>query len=266
MAVSTAAHGASEEQIFSIDCAKKAGELIMKYFKKMPKLIWKGKTDFKTEVDDKCDLLLRNMIQTRFPKDTIYSEETPYKKGSSEREWYIDPLDGTFMFEADIGDQFGVAIALTQDNIPILGTIYFPKRDELYTAQIGKGASCNGTPITVAKPIPINKVKMGINHGKFERIKLIPYLDKLWSENGVTVCILLACATAPLCFTAAGKLNAYMAVGLEPWDMAAAVPIIREAGGKVTHFDGREWIIGKDSSILTAHPKLHKKIVDFLKH
>lgn len=253
------------ELSFAVQCAMTAGSIQMEYYEKAHRREWKSETDFKTEVDDRCDALIRENIHQRFPNDTIYSEETATYSGTSTRSWVVDPLDGTFMYEAGIGDQFGVAIALEIRNEPILGVLYFPKRDELYTAEKGQGAFCNGDPIRVSGLNNLRQVKMGVNHGKLGRGRLLRPLKKLWAKDGVTVCILLACATAPLAFTAAGRLHAYMAIGLEPWDMAAAVIIIREAGGKVTHLNGEEWELGDDPSILAANPALHQKLLDFLR-
>ncbi len=109
----------------------------------------------------------------------------------------------------------------------------------------------------------INKAVVGLDCGKVERGKIIDYQRKLLSEKGVTCTVSYACATVSLGLVASGKLNAYLGLSLEPWDMAAAVVINREAGGKVTAINGKEWEFG-DSSIVAANPKLHQKLIDFL--
>lgn len=252
----------SEELLFAAECAKRAGTLILEYYGKKHQRTYKLRTDFSIEVDNKSDRLLRSLLHGRYPNDSISSEEIPYHVGNSGRTWVVDPLDGTFMYTTGTGDQFGIAIALALDNEPVLGVNYFPKRGELYTAEKGRGATCNNNRLQVSDLTDLPKAIMGINHGKNNRKRLIPYLNKLWSEGGVTVCMLFACASAPLSFTAAGMLDAYFAIGLEPWDMAAAVPIIREAGGRVTNIEGEEWRTHHDT-ILAANHHLHSKLLEF---
>lgn len=252
----------SQELLFAIDVAQKAGAIILDYWGKMQQLTWKSRTDFKTEADDASDKLIRESIAARFPNDSIYTEETPAQVGNSGRSWIVDPMDGTINMTRDLTDNTGVAIALAVDGAPILGVNFFPKRGELYFAEAGKGAFCNEKRITVSDCTDINQVVMVLNHGKLRRHRIIPYIERLHSPQGVTVAFLWPSSVAALSFVATGQLEACIHMGSDPWDMASSVPLIREAGGKVTNLKGEEWKAG-DDTMLTANPILHQMLFDF---
>lgn len=249
---------------FALRTAQKAGKLLMDNYGKMQQLSYKLKTNFKTQVDDRSDKLIRDAIAENFPNHNIYSEESHDKKTDAEFSWIIDPLDGTLPYTFGISDHFSVSIALVKDKVPIVGVIYAPKRGELYVAEQGKGAFCNNSPVHVAAIGNINKAMIGVDYGKLEREKITCYHRKLLSENGVTYPISYGCASISLALVASGKLHGYLALKLEPWDMAAAVVLIREAGGKVTTIEGKDWKLGH-VSILTANSKLHNELLSFLR-
>jgi len=253
---------------FAIETALEAGnEILMKNYGKMQKLEWNAKQHFRTEVDRMSDELIRRRIKENFPKHNVYSEENEGVNQSSEFSWVVDPLDGTIPYRYGITDHFSVCISLLKGKTPIVGVIYAPKRGELYHAEQRKGAFCNDQPISVSLEENVNRVIMGLDGGKetetFRRTNLAKYIEKVYSPKGITCFTASGCASVPLCLVASGKLQAYIALSLEPWDMAAAVIINREAGGKVTDLSGKEWDI-KDESVVAANPKLHGKLLDLL--
>ncbi len=259
----------SKELDFAIATAKEAGDYLMSQYGKMHELEWKLKTNFKTEVDDYNDVLIRRRIQENFPHHNIYSEEQDalLNEGSS-LSWVIDPLDGTIPYRYGITDHFSVCIALVSGKTPLLGVTYAPKRNELYFAERGKGAFCNGEKIQVLDEDNINKILIGLDGGKetetFKRAALAKYEERLYSSDGVTCTLSSGCASVPLALVASGKLHAYMALSLEPWDMAAGVIINREAGAKVTNIKNEEWTLD-DPSIITANPSLHRNLYNFVR-
>ena len=135
-------------------------------------------------------------------------------------------------------------------------------------AEQGRGAFCNGKKIQVLDEDNINKILIGLDGGKetetFKRASLARYEERLYSSNGVTCTLSSGCASVPLALVASGKMHAYLALSLEPWDMAAGVIINREAGTKVTNVRNKEWTLD-DPSILVANPLLHSNIYDFIK-
>jgi len=246
---------------FAIKTAKEAGKLLMDNYGQIQRLEWKLKTNFKTQVDEESDELIRKAIMESFPDHNIYSEELDKREKGSEFSWVIDPLDGTLPYTFGISDHFGVSIALVKDKTPILGVIYAPKRDELYVAEHGKGAFCNDSKIQISSIDDLNKAMVAVDYGKIEREKIVDYHRKLLSNDGVTYPVSYGCVSVSLGLVASGKLHGYLGLKLEPWDMAAAVVLNREAGGKVTTISGKEWELGGES-ILAANPKLHRKLLE----
>lgn len=253
---------------FAISTAKEAGLILMSNYGKMQELEWNAKQHFRTEVDRMNDELIRKRIKEDFPGHNIYSEENKGINRNSEFSWVFDPLDGTIPYRYGTTDHFSVCIALAFRKTPILGVIYAPKREELYYAEQGKGAFCNNKKISVSLEENINNVIMGLDGGKetrfFKRANIASYIERLYSPDGITCFLASGCASVPLALTASGKLHAYIALSLEPWDMAAAVVLNREAGAKVTDINGKEWELG-DASILVANPILHEKLLGLLK-
>jgi len=253
----------SEFLEFAVELAKNAGQVIMEFREKQRlERIYTSRTHFRTVVDEAVDKLLFERISQRFPDHGIYSEEGGGFLDTHRLTWVNDPVDGTINLWGGITDQVGVCISLCENKTPIVGMINAPFRKELYSAEINKGAFLNGAPIHVSKTTKINEVLMGIDSGKFDRAAHLPFFEKAMSKDGITCPFCTACASVCLALVASGGLDAYLATSLNPEDMAAAVVIIREAGGKVTNLKGEEWQLG-NSSILAANPVLHQKLSDF---
>ncbi|PIR88021.1 MAG: hypothetical protein COU10_01420 [Candidatus Harrisonbacteria bacterium CG10_big_fil_rev_8_21_14_0_10_45_28] len=253
----------SEFMVFTIELARRVGKLLMKFHNQRLKPIWTSPTHFKTKADEDSNQLIRRAIISRFPEHNILSEESAPRRKKSLFTWVIDPVDGTINLRTGVTDHFSVCIAFCENKTPILGVINAPKRKEFYRAERNKGAFCNDLPIYVSETKDISPILMGVDSGKHDRAKHLPYLKKLLSPGGITCFLSTGCASVPLSLVARGTLDAYLATSLEPEDMAAAVVIIREAGGKVTNLQGKEWQLG-DKSILATNPYLHKKLIKFL--
>ena len=248
---------------FAIGLAEQAGQLMMSFYEQRLEPIWTSPTHFKTAADDAIDNLIRNAIIERFPNHNIWSEEGTSQEKGSKLTWVVDAVDGTIGLRTGITDHFAVCIALCEDKTPIVGVVNAPKRGELYTAERGKGAFCNGSPIRVSELENINQVLMGVDSGKYNRTAHLPYLEKLFGPKGITLPLSTGSASMILCLVASGIVHAHLATSLEPEDMAAAVCLIREAGGKATNLKGEEWQLG-DASILTANPILYDKLSELL--
>ncbi|MDO8505606.1 MAG: inositol monophosphatase [bacterium] len=259
-----------EYRTFAIDLAERAGKIQMDCYAKMHAVEWNTRHHFRTEVDIVVGKLVREAIEQRFPDHNIFSEEEREKVTGNKLSWVVDELDGTIPYTRGTTDHFSFSIALCMERRPVLGVIYAPKRKELYVASEGSGASCNGSPIRVSGLMDIHKAFVGVESGKTKRTSHLSFIEKLLGEDGVTCDTRTACATVPLCFVASGKLDAFLATQLQPEDMAAAVIIVREAGGKVTTLPGiendergEEWQLG-NKTILAANPTLHERLRVFL--
>ena len=175
---------------FAISVAREAGELLMKNHGKIKGLEWNSLVHFRTEVDNQSDRLIRKRIEEHYPEQNVYSEEHGGLDKNSEYSWVFDPLDGTIPYAFGVSEHFSVAIALVKGKTPMLGVINAPKRKELYIAEQGKGAFCNGSSIKVSSEEEVNHVLMGLDSGKetehFRRDSIAPYIKRVLSPNGIT--------------------------------------------------------------------------------
>lgn len=246
-----------------IKTAKEAAKIIMSHYEECKDLEYIIKTNFRTKADLESNTYIRQVFEKNFPEYEIYSEETNDKKTGSNYKWIIDPLDGTIPFTFGISDHFSIAISLVKNYEPVIGVINAPLRKELYFAEKGKGAFVNNKQIHTSNMRNLNKVLLAIDYGKFERNKILKHLDKFLSKEGICYPVSYGCASVSLALVASGKLHGYTALKLEPWDMAAAVIINREAGSKVTDMQGKEWDLSCES-ILCANPKLHSTLLKII--
>ncbi len=253
---------------FSIELARKVGrDILLRNYNAFQIRHYKSLTDFKTQVDDMADRFIRERIAQTFPDHNMFSEEGDDIKQGSQYTWVCDPLDGTVPYTKRISDGFSVSISLVKGKKPVVGAIYFPKREELFYAQDGKGAFCNGKRIHVSDETQVNRALIGFEVGKekapFHRTSSIPYLHKLMTEEGITYFFTHGSFTFTSSLASRGNLDAVLGIGQEPWDMAAAVVINREAGARVTNLENKKWTLD-DNSVLIANPTLHKKFINFL--
>lgn len=246
---------------FMISLAKKAGEIQMDNYGKSYSTEWK-RQHMRTQIDKEIAIMVREEIHKRFPSFAIMTEELPEKRGREDRVFVADEMDGTNPYFRQFSDHFAFSIGLCEGTTPIAGVVYAPLRKELYVGS-EKGAFCNGEPIRVSRTQEINKVWMSFVSGKSNRANHIPYLKRAMAEDGISGTVNFGCASVTLCLVGSGRLDAFLATSLEPEDMAAAVPILRGAGTKVTNLSGKEWQLG-DKSILAANSELHQKLFNFL--
>ncbi|MDO8509322.1 MAG: inositol monophosphatase [Nanoarchaeota archaeon] len=272
---------------FAINTAQKAGAFLMQNFGNENKPIWTAETketNFKIQMDKESDKILRKEIMNNFPEDDIYSEEAEDIDRGRKRKWVFDPIDGTIPYTMHQNNNWSVAIGLVEDRTPVLGVVYMPERDELYHAFIDGGAFCNGFLVKVSQQKELSKAFMGFDGGKvipgwWNRGSFAELRSKLESDGGgVAMLYGTGCASVPLCQVASGtpdfrlpgvgRIDGYLGGALEPYDMVAQVPIIREAGGIVTHLNGNEWKFSKlyrgDPTILAANPDLHRTLSSYL--
>lgn len=226
----------------------------------------KAPFDYVTDVDRRCEDLIKAHISRRFPSHGIVAEETSGERLDDGITWVIDPLDGTTNFIH--GFPFvAVSIAVCEDRRPILGLVLDPLRGELFAARSGEGATLNGTSIHVTcngSPEEI-LVATGFPH----RVRNIfdPYLDMFRAVLPLVSGIRRAGSAAlDLAYVAAGRVDGFWEAGLKAWDVAAGSLLVSEAGGRVSDFWGRNdhllnghIVAGNDSAyrFLMEHVALH---------
>jgi myo-inositol-1(or 4)-monophosphatase len=221
--------------------AREAGALLLDYFHQGLKIEYKGDADLVTAADRASEVLIRERIKKLFPTHDVLGEEQGLNDQGSDYRWYVDPLDGTTNF-AHGYPVFCVSMALERrsktEGKRIAGVVYDPTRDELFTAEVGKGAQLDGKPIHVSKAAQLKEclVATGFpSHKRHKSPNIYFYHQITLRTHGVRRA---GSAALDLCNVACGRFDGFWEFNLNPWDTAAGVLIVEEAGGRVSDFQG----------------------------
>jgi len=247
------------------DLAKKAGEIQMKGLGRRHKIEYKGEIDLVTEVDKECEALIVGNLEKAFPGYDIIAEEGSGERSKSAYRWLIDPLDGTVNYAHDF-PFFCVSIALEKDGKLIAGVVYDPNRDEMFEAEKGKGAFCNGKKIQVSDHAPLRKAMLATGfaysvHEDEQKNNIDHFANFVTTARAVRR---PGSAAIDMAWVGCGRLDGFWEIYLKPWDMAAGVVIIEEAGGIVTAFDGSDYDL-YGTEILASNGKVHNEMGEVLK-
>lgn len=247
----------------AINTAKKAGDYLLKHFKKDETLFNERamSKEIVTEYDKESDKLIISELQNAFPEHNLLTEETGKIDNNSSYTWIVDSLDGTGNFAAG-NPFFSVSIALAVNNKIQLGVIYAPFLQELYVAERGKGAFLNDKKISVSGIDDFKKAYLVTCEGGS---KTNQRLADIYKEvyPGVKDMRKLGSAAIEGGFVATGRADGYITLDIDPWDVAATVLITQEAGGKATDFNGESWQPEKSDLVLSnsiLHEELLKKL------
>ncbi len=243
--------------------AREAGALLMPYFHQHLKIEYKGEADLVTAADRASEALIRDRIQQQWPTHDVLGEELGLSDQGSDFRWYVDPLDGTTNF-AHGYPVFCVSIALEQRLSEtaakrIAAVIYDPTRDELFSAEPGKGAQLNGEAIHVSKVANLKECLLATGFPSQKRHKnpnIYFYHQITLHTHGVRRA---GSAALDLCNVACGRFDGFWEFNLNPWDTAAGVLIVEEAGGKVTRFDGSPFEINSRETV-ASNGLLHEAL------
>lgn len=245
--------------------AWKAGAILREGYNQEHTLQYKGIIDLVTEIDHASESFLIGEIQSQFPGGHILAEESGETSGKNEDLWYIDPLDGTVNYAHHI-PLFCVSIAYASKGVVTLGAVYDPLRDEMFTAERGKGAFLNGNKIQVSNTTELQKSLLvtGFPYDTWDtNLDNFKYFERLAKKTqGVRR---LGSAALDACYVAAGRFDGFWEFALRPWDIAAAGLIAEEAGARVTAINGGLEYISAPQSILAATPGIYEKILEELR-
>ena len=229
---------------------REAGSLLMEYFRQHVKIEYKGAVDLVTVADRKSEALILERIRAQFPAHDVMGEEGTRIETGSEYKWYVDPLDGTTNF-AHGYPVFCVSLAVERRGQRIAGVIYDPTRDEMFTAELGGGARLNDNAIHVSTTANLGECLIATGFPSQKRHKnpnIYFYHQLTLRTHGVRRA---GSAALDLCNVASGRFDGFWEFNLNPWDTAAGVLIVEEAGGKVTDFSGGEFQIASRETVAT---------------
>lgn len=249
----------------AITAAKSAGLILKKNLGKARSIEYKGVIDIVTEMDRKAEDLIIKTIKKEFPEHGILTEESNEQKSSSEYRWIIDPLDGTTNYSHG-HPVFCVSIALEKEGEIILGVVYDPVLNELFTAEKDKDAFMNNKKIKVSKIRELTKSLLATGFPYDVRTSRQNNLDH-FSNFAVRAQAIRRAGSAALdmCYVACGRFDGFWEMKLKPWDTAAAMLIIREAGGMVTDFNGGPFSMYSGET-LASNGLIHNEMLNVLQH
>jgi myo-inositol-1(or 4)-monophosphatase len=253
--------------------AREAGAHLREFFAQGVETEYKGDADLVTVADRTAEKLIRERLAEAFADHGVYGEEGTRERMEGEYRWYVDPLDGTTNFAhgfphfcVSLGlEQRPAGIAPDQDGVLVAGVIYDPMRDELYTAERGRGAWLNAKPLHVTRTrvLAESLVSTGFpSRKRHDSPNIHFYHEFTLRSHGVRRA---GSAALDLAFVAAGRLEAFWEFNLNPWDTAAGILLVEEAGGQVTSFAGTPCQLNS-REVLASNGFIHTELVDLFKN
>jgi myo-inositol-1(or 4)-monophosphatase len=251
------------------EIAREAGALLMQYFHQHLKIEYKGDADLVTAADRAAEALIRERIRAQWPTHDVLGEEQGLSDQGSDYRWYVDPLDGTTNF-AHGYPVFCVSMGLEYRGLEhrqsesrasrVAAVIYDPTRDELFTAEQGHGARLNGETIQVSKTATLKESLLATgfpSHKRHKNPNIFFYHQITLRTHGVRRA---GSAALDLCNVAAGRYDGFWEFNLNPWDTAAGVLMVEEAGGEVTRFDGSPFELNSRETV-ASNGLLHEALL-----
>jgi len=236
--------------------AESAGRVLMEKLESGVTVAYKGAIDLVTEADHAAEQAIVAILRERHPDHDILAEEGDYGRRGADHRWIVDPLDGTTNFAHGF-PWFAVSIALEVRGAVVLGAVFNPHNRELFIAERGRGATLNGRPLRVSTTAVLerallatgfaydHKVSPDNNYGQFERFQRLAQAVR---RAGV--------ASLDLACVAAGRFDGFWELKLKPWDVAAGVLLVEEAGGQVSDYAGMPMPLDR-GEILASNGRLH---------
>ena len=250
--------------------AREAGARLRDFFAQGVATEYKGDADLVTVADRTAEKLIRERLAEAFPEHGIYGEEGTRDRMEGEFRWYVDPLDGTTNFAHGF-PQFCVSMGLEQrqaglaandDGTLVAAVIYDPTRDELFVAERGRGALLNGKPIRVTQTRELVESLLATgfpSRKRHENPNIHFYHEFCLRSHGVRRA---GSAALDLAYVAAGRLDGFWEFNLNPWDTAAGILLVEEAGGQVTSFSGAHFKLDS-REILASNGLIHAELLGF---
>ena len=250
----------------AILAARQGGAILLDYAKKGFEIHRKGQSiNLVTEADLHSEKAVIHTIHQAFPDHQILSEEQGLQDIPTHPiKWIVDPLDGTTNFTHGF-PMYNVSIGVEYQGTCLIGVVYDPTRDELFVGQQGKGATLNGTPIHVSLTPKLNEALLttgfayDVHTAKDNNLK--EFCAFTVRARGMRR---TGTAAIDLCYIAAGRLDGFWELQLNPWDTAAGKVIVEEAGGKITNYAGEPYSI-YGHTLIASNGLIHQEMIDVLK-
>jgi myo-inositol-1(or 4)-monophosphatase len=252
--------------------AREAGQRLREFFAQGVETEYKGEADLVTVADRTSEKLIRERLAATFPEHGIYGEEGTRERLGSRFRWYVDPLDGTTNFAHGF-PQFCISLGLEdrqprgeavlgpdEDGTLVAAVLYDPMRDELFAAERGRGARLNGKPMHVSHTPELSEslIATGFpSRKRHQNPNIHFYQEFTLRSHGVRRA---GSAALDLAYVAAGRLDGYWEFNLNPWDTAAGILLVEEAGGLTSGFSGQPFQLDS-REILASNGPIHAELL-----
>jgi myo-inositol-1(or 4)-monophosphatase len=244
--------------------ARRGGEVLRRRFEETRTIELKGQIDLVTDADHAAERAILELLRAEFPDHGVVAEETAaHEVSGSGPRWYVDPLDGTTNYAHRV-PHFCVSVAVWNEEGPMAAAVYQPLLDDLYSAGRGAGATCNGESMRVSAQPRLAEalIATGFPYDIWTKpdAPLRLFSAALGKARGVRR---FGAAALDLAYVACGRFDGYFELGLYPWDVAAGILLVQEAGGLVSNLRGGAAKVG-DRQIIAANPPVHGELVQLL--
>ncbi len=247
----------------AIKAAFESGRVLKSHFGNILDIRKKGAVDLVTQADTASETAIIGIIRETFPKHSILAEERGLEQGEADRQWILDPLDGTVNFAHQV-PIFSISIAFVLNGFPEMGVVLNPINGELFTAVAGEGAFLNDRPIRVSNTATVGDSLLATGF-PYNRLSIIDTIMRrlancLRAARGIRR---LGSAALDLCALSCGRFDGYWEQNLHPWDTAAALVVATEAGAVVTDFDSNPFTIDK-KELLATNGLIHDEMLKLM--
>jgi myo-inositol-1(or 4)-monophosphatase len=248
----------------AIKAARWAGQVIVERYPAGHDVTVKGYRNIATEVDTAAEKVILDLIRERYPDHGILSEEAGGSGIGDGYTWVVDPLDGTTNYARRF-PIFSVSIGLLEGGEPLIGVVYDPLRDQLFVAERGRGARLDGVPLHVSHVARLDHAVVGLDwgHSDEDRRRTLQSVIQVAPRCGTVRA--LGSAVLALAYVAAGWLEAYFNLMMKPWDVAAGILLVTEAGGRCATLDGGPYRVESPGCLATNGP-IHDELLAVIRN
>jgi len=246
--------------------AREAGTLLEENFGRVHEVEYKGRIDLVTAMDRRSEDLIVGRLRTAFPGDDIWAEESGRDSAGSERVWIVDPLDGTTNYAHEY-PVFAVSIALQVAGELVVGAVYNPLLDDMYAARRGGGAMLNGKQRRVSTVARLEQAFLATGFAYDvaaeddpEKNNLGPFSRFIRRAQAVRRA---GSASLAIAKVGVGRTDGFWEGGLHPWDMAAAMVVVREGGGRITNYAGGAPAL-EGRQLVATNGRIHSPMLETL--
>jgi len=244
--------------------AQAGGAVLREHYGQLERIREKGRAgDLVTEADEAAEAAVLAVLEQQTPGLGILAEESGRRPGFGDLEWCVDPLDGTTNYAHGF-PFFATSVGLTWQGLPLLGALAVPAMEQFFWAAAGQGAWCNDRPLAVSRceRLADSLLATGFAYDRFSRLDN-NYAQFAWFTHRSRGVRRPGAAAVDLAYIAAGRLDGYWERGLSPWDLAAGIVLVEEAGGIVSNYAG-ERLNPSEGRLIACCPGLHQPLIEGL--